>query len=82
MTVTQALDELRRCAGTQFDPDVVAAFCAIVERADKAQRRRARQPRSDPRPRRESLATLRGARRPALRAAGAVVRHVRAEAFT
>ena len=24
----QALDELRRCAGTQFDPDVVAAFSA------------------------------------------------------
>jgi response regulator RpfG family c-di-GMP phosphodiesterase len=23
-----ALDELRRHAGTQFDPDVVAAFCA------------------------------------------------------
>jgi HD-GYP domain-containing protein (c-di-GMP phosphodiesterase class II) len=27
-----ALDELRRCAGAQFDPAVVAAFCAI--RAD------------------------------------------------
>ncbi len=26
----QALDELRRCAGTQFDPDVVAAFCTAL----------------------------------------------------
>jgi HD-GYP domain-containing protein (c-di-GMP phosphodiesterase class II) len=26
----QALDELRRCGGTQFDPDVVAAFCTAV----------------------------------------------------
>jgi diguanylate cyclase (GGDEF)-like protein len=25
---TEALDELRRCAGTQFDPRVVRAFCA------------------------------------------------------
>jgi diguanylate cyclase (GGDEF)-like protein len=35
----QALEELQAHAGTQFDPDVVAAFCAIVERADTAQRR-------------------------------------------
>jgi diguanylate cyclase (GGDEF)-like protein len=35
----QALKELQAHAGTQFDPDVVAAFCAIVERADTAQRR-------------------------------------------
>jgi diguanylate cyclase (GGDEF)-like protein len=27
-TEAQALAELRRCAGAQFDPDVVAAFCA------------------------------------------------------
>jgi two-component system cell cycle response regulator len=27
-TEAQALAELRRCAGTQFDPDVVAGFCA------------------------------------------------------
>ena len=24
-------DELRRCAGTQFDPGVVDAFCAVLE---------------------------------------------------
>jgi two-component system cell cycle response regulator len=29
----EALAELRRCAGTQFDPEVVAAFIATVERA-------------------------------------------------
>jgi len=36
----EALAELRRCAGTQFDPDVVAALCARLElsaqRADDA----------------------------------------------
>jgi diguanylate cyclase (GGDEF)-like protein len=29
-TVDDALAELRRCAGTQFDPTVVASFCAVV----------------------------------------------------
>jgi diguanylate cyclase (GGDEF)-like protein len=29
----EALEELRRCAGTQFDPDVVAAFCRVSARA-------------------------------------------------
>jgi diguanylate cyclase (GGDEF)-like protein len=33
-----ALAELRRCAGTQFDPVVVEAFCAVVARAGKARR--------------------------------------------
>jgi two-component system cell cycle response regulator len=35
----EALDELRRCAGTQFDPDVVAAFCRVNARrtADAAE---------------------------------------------
>jgi diguanylate cyclase (GGDEF)-like protein len=28
LTEAQAISELRRCAGTQFDPDVVATFCA------------------------------------------------------
>ncbi len=28
-----ALDELRRCAGTQFDPRVVAAFATVAGRA-------------------------------------------------
>jgi HD-GYP domain-containing protein (c-di-GMP phosphodiesterase class II) len=35
----QALEELHAYAGTQFDPDVVAAFSVIVERVDKVQRR-------------------------------------------
>ena len=30
----EALAELRRCAGTQFDPAVVRAFVDTVERAD------------------------------------------------
>jgi HD-GYP domain-containing protein (c-di-GMP phosphodiesterase class II) len=31
VSVAEALAELRRCAGTQFDPDVVAEFCALAE---------------------------------------------------
>ena len=31
MPMQSALLELRRCAGLQFDPDVVKAFCAIVD---------------------------------------------------
>jgi two-component system cell cycle response regulator len=30
MTTAQALDELRRCAGSQFDPDVVDAFAGVL----------------------------------------------------
>ena len=29
-SIEDALAELRRCAGTQFDPAVVAAFAAVV----------------------------------------------------
>ena len=31
----EALQELRRCAGTQFDPDAVEAFCLVRERNRK-----------------------------------------------
>ena len=31
LSVADALAEIRRCAGTQFDPDVVVALCAEVE---------------------------------------------------
>jgi response regulator RpfG family c-di-GMP phosphodiesterase len=30
MDESAALDELRRCAGTQFDPVVVEHFCEVV----------------------------------------------------
>lgn len=33
ITVAQALDELERCAGTQFDPLVVEAFCRLMHLA-------------------------------------------------
>jgi diguanylate cyclase (GGDEF)-like protein/putative nucleotidyltransferase with HDIG domain len=32
-TVQEAVEELRRCSGTQFDPDVVEAFVRSLERA-------------------------------------------------
>ena len=35
----QALAELRRFAGTQFDPEVVHIFCAIEERVDAERHR-------------------------------------------
>ena len=36
MSTGDAVLELRRCAGTQFDPKVVEAFCAIAEETDTA----------------------------------------------
>jgi two-component system cell cycle response regulator len=33
ITVAEALSELERCAGTQFDPQVVELFCGLVRRA-------------------------------------------------
>ena len=30
MTVRHAINELRRCAGTQFDPQVVAVFVSVL----------------------------------------------------
>jgi HD-GYP domain-containing protein (c-di-GMP phosphodiesterase class II) len=35
-SASDAIAELRRCAGTQFDPDVVEAFSALVEGHDIA----------------------------------------------
>jgi len=34
MSPAAALDELRRCAGTQFEPGMVDLFCATIERRD------------------------------------------------
>ena len=34
ISVETALDELRACAGTQFDPDVVEALAELVERSE------------------------------------------------
>jgi HD-GYP domain-containing protein (c-di-GMP phosphodiesterase class II) len=32
LSEADAISELRRCGGTQFDPDVVAAFCRVIAR--------------------------------------------------
>jgi diguanylate cyclase (GGDEF)-like protein len=45
MSEELAVEELRRCAGTQFDPAVVEAFCAAVERR-RRETARAAQPTS------------------------------------
>jgi HD-GYP domain-containing protein (c-di-GMP phosphodiesterase class II) len=31
LPITEAIDEIKRCSGTQFDPGVVAAFLRIAE---------------------------------------------------
>jgi len=31
MSITEAVAELKRCAGTQFDPEVVKAAVAVIE---------------------------------------------------
>ena len=38
MSTGDAVIELRRCAGTQFDPEVVGAFCAVAVESDTAGR--------------------------------------------
>ena len=38
MSVDEALYELRRCAGTQFDPELADIFCRLVEERQSARR--------------------------------------------
>ena len=45
----QAIDELRRCSGSQFDPDAVAALVAVCERHDNTVWRSAQPGRCRPR---------------------------------
>jgi len=44
MSITQGVEEIKRCAGTQFDPVIVAAFLKTVETVTA----QASQPQSDP----------------------------------
>jgi response regulator RpfG family c-di-GMP phosphodiesterase len=36
ITIAQALGELRRCAGAQFHPTVVQAFCELIQQPQTA----------------------------------------------
>jgi HD-GYP domain-containing protein (c-di-GMP phosphodiesterase class II) len=38
MSAEVALEELRRCGGTQFDPEVVDAFCSVAAERAPAER--------------------------------------------
>jgi diguanylate cyclase (GGDEF)-like protein len=40
MSLTDALEELRRCAGTQFDPNLVEVFCRLVAERSEPDRLR------------------------------------------
>ena len=39
MSRADALRELRRCAGAQFDPEIVETFCALLTPAKRPQAR-------------------------------------------
>jgi response regulator RpfG family c-di-GMP phosphodiesterase len=38
MPVEEAIEELRRCSGTQFDPEVIDRFTKIVKRVEAERR--------------------------------------------
>ncbi len=64
-TAEEALDELRRCAGTQFDPGVVDAWCGAYTRRALAAVCSAGESSPRPRRRRPTSARRRSARRAA-----------------
>jgi response regulator RpfG family c-di-GMP phosphodiesterase len=42
MTHEKAVDELKRCAGTQFDPEIVERFISICEKNIVGSRKKSR----------------------------------------
>jgi HD-GYP domain-containing protein (c-di-GMP phosphodiesterase class II) len=34
LSLQEAIDELKRCSGTQFDPDIVDAFVKVIQKND------------------------------------------------